>query len=136
MQTDNFARLEGVLTSSFLGLQKTLSDLVLPLASLNKKNLKWPCTHSDTASDSPGRVKASKASYSSAIANGNTAYHASRTNVTTISKNVPTHTLVRPDDPLETELDYNENSGEEYSDDDAYDNHKATDAVSVPDHDS
>ena len=95
MQTDNFARLEGVLTSSFLGLQKTLSDLVLPLASLNKKNLKWPYTDSDTASDSPGRaVKASKASYSSAIANGNTAYHASRTNVTTISKNVPSHTLV------------------------------------------
>ena len=48
-QTDNFARLDGVLTSSFLGLQKTLSDLVLPLASLNNKNLKRPCTDSDTA---------------------------------------------------------------------------------------
>ena len=42
-QNENFARLEGVLTGSFLGLQKTLSELLLPL----NNSLKRACSESD-----------------------------------------------------------------------------------------
>eukprot|EP00794_Sanderia_malayensis_P004087 gene4087-4639_t len=133
VQNDNFSRLEGVLTGSLLGLQKTLSELIIPLATLSKSSLKRPCPESDAASESQGpSIKATKASASgcskynpSAIATGNNADLANRTSVATISKNAASHTLSRPEDPLEPELDYNENSGE-YSDDD----------ISIPEQDS
>eukprot|EP00794_Sanderia_malayensis_P002843 gene2843-3288_t len=98
-----------------------------------KSSLKRPCPESDAASESPGpSIKATKASASccskynpSAIATGNNADLANRTSVATISKNAASHTLSRPEDPLEPELDYNENSGE-YLDDD----------ISIPEQDS
>ena len=79
-QGENFAHLEGALAGSFLGLQKALTDLMIPLSHLSQDILKRPHPGSDSVpSDSAGPVaKASKDSasasskYPCAIAKGNT----------------------------------------------------------------
>ena len=141
-QNANFAHLEGVLTGSISGLQKTLSELMTPLSQLVLKR-----SHTDEASLDlePAAKKAPRASasgcsskYSSAIAKGNNK-HANRTNVSNISKNSSTHTSTKPDDPSENDLDYDEHGEEDHSDDDddddeTYDPH--SDSVSIPDQDT
>jgi len=144
VQNENFARLEGVLAGSFLGLQKTLSDLMTPISRLGPNPHKRPCVESEVTSDSQGTsAKAAKAIATgfhrspSAIAIGNSIRHANRTNVHTISKSKSVHTATRPDDPAEPELDYNDYSGEDCSEDEADAAHNPnSDSVSIPEQDT
>ena len=150
-QNENFAHLEGVLTGSFSGLQKTLSELMTPLSNLVLKR-----AHTiDAASDfEPAAKKASKANASgcsskhpSASAKGNKK-NANGTSISKISKNAATHTSTKPDDPTGNELDYDEHEEEDHSDDDDYDDDDDddddddetydpnSDSVSIPDQDT
>lgn len=145
-QNENFARLEGVLTGSFLGLQKTLSELLLPL----NNSLKRACSESDdvastfqSAAGPSSAKKASKAiakgctkTYSSAIAIGNTK-NANRTNVNTASKRSATHTATRHEDPPESDhedLDYDENMSDVEGENEY--NNPNNDSISIPEQDS
>ena len=139
---ENFARLEGVLTESFLGLQKTLSDLMTPISRLGFNPQKRPCVESAITSDCPGTsAKVAKAIASgsscspSAIAIGKGTRHAKRTNVYTLSNSKSVHTVTRLDDPIEPELDYNDYSGEDCSEDEADAAHNS-DCVSIPEQDT
>ena len=71
----------------------------------------------------------------SAIAIGNSIRHANRTNVHTISKSKSVHTATRPDDPAEPELDHNEYSGEDCSEDEAGAAHNPN-SDSIPEQDT
>ena len=137
MQNENFA-------GSFLGLQKSLSDLMTPISRLGSNPNQKPCVESEVTSDSQGTsAKAAKAMATgfhrspSAIAIGNSIRHANRTNVHTISKSKSVHTATRPDDPAEPELDHNEYSGEDCSEDEAGAAHNPnSDSVSIPEQDT
>ena len=103
-QNEHFSRLVGVLTGSFLGLQKTLSELMTPLSRFQQAIRPYP--ESNTESDSIGiglstiAAKANARSCShhpSAIAVGKNLKHANRTSVHNISKGRSVHTATSPE---------------------------------------
>ena len=141
-QDENFAHLEGVLAGSFLGLQKALADLMIPLSHLSQDILKRPHPGSDSvSSDCAGPVaKASKASasskYPSAIAKGNTNKHAITANASNNSKRAPTHRATRQDNAPKSDLDYDECMSGAYSGDNDEMYSPNSDSVRIPDQDT
>ena len=107
---------------------------------------KWPYPESNTESDSIGIGLSTKASkdnagscshHPSAIAVRRNLKHANRTSVHNSSKGRSVHTATGPENPVDPELDFNEQSGEDCSEDEIMAAcNPDCDAVSIPEQDA